>query len=130
VEQALRAGELVARAAVTGASSGVVVAIPIRADLSPRVSAGDRIAVWISTKTCRGVALLSAVTVQEVRNSGSSALSSASTVAVMVRVPAREATVLAGALDIDGAVLRVGILSPDAEADPVGDLDQCAGRQP
>jgi hypothetical protein len=127
----MTSGQLIPRAEVGAPGSGVVVSVPVRAEFAPRVSAGDRLVLWLSTKTCRGLVLLSGVTLQDVRTGGSGPLSSSATVGLTIRVSAADAGRVASALDLDGAVVRIGVL-PDDSTGPVQstDLGTCSAQQP
>jgi hypothetical protein len=130
VKQPLRSGELLAKADVGPAENGVTVTIPIEPENAPKISTGNRITVWLTSKSCRGVAVLSGVTVQDVRSAGSGALSSTGTVSVLVRLSAGDAKRIVTALSITDAVIRVGVLSPDQQPETAADLDSCAGTAP
>ncbi|HEY2042685.1 MAG TPA: SAF domain-containing protein [Jatrophihabitans sp.] len=128
VKQSLRSGELLAKSHLGPAENGVTVTIPIDAQNAPKIASGNRITVWLTTKTCRGVVVLSGITVQEVRSTGSGALSSNAIVNVLVRLSADDAKRVVTALSITDSVIRAGVLSPDQQAAlPGSDLDSCVG---
>jgi uncharacterized protein YcfJ len=128
VHHALRAGELLAVAEVTDPEPGVTVTIPMQPENAPQISRGERITLWLSTKTCRGVVLLSGVPVQDASKAGGSAFGSSAGSLLVVRVSAADARRLVSALDLDGAVLRAGVLSAAERPEPQSDaLAGCAG---
>ncbi|HST46865.1 SAF domain-containing protein [Jatrophihabitans sp.] len=128
VHHALRAGELLAAAEVTDPEPGVTVTIPMQPENAPEVSRGERITLWLSTKTCRGVVLLSGVPVQSAGKVSGSAFGSTAGSLLVVRVSAADARRVVSALDLDGAVLRAGVLSAAERAEPQSDsLAGCAG---
>jgi hypothetical protein len=128
VQHALRAGELLAAAEVTDPEPGVTVTIPMLPENAPEISRGERITLWLSTKTCRGVVLLSGVPVQSAGKVSGSAFGSAAGSLLVVRVSAADARRVVSALDFDGAVLRAGVLSAAEQPEPQsGTLAGCAG---
>ncbi len=54
VHRSLRAGELLAAAELTDPEPGVTVTVPMQPENAPEISRGERITLWLSTKTCRG----------------------------------------------------------------------------
>lgn len=116
VGEDLRAGQLLPRSAVEAAATGVAVTVPVRPENMPRLSRGDRVTLWVSTRTCKGRVLLSGVPVQEVRSSGSGAFASAGSSVLVLRLAAAEAARVVSVLDLDGLVVRVGDLSPGEPA--------------
>jgi SAF domain-containing protein len=125
VRHDLSSGELIARADVVTPTEGVVVALPLAAERAPRISAGERITVWLSTKSCRGSVLLSGVPVQDVRASNG-ALGGAATVGLVLRLSPAEADRVMSVIDIDGASLRAGVLSAAASATAPRDISACS----
>ncbi len=128
VRASMRAGQLLPRAALTAPEQGVAVTIPLRADNLPGISQGDRIVLWVSTKTCKAVVVLSGVPVQSAQKAGGSSFAQDSGWVLVVRIPAVDAKRVVTALDLDGAVIRAGILSDGQQPDPVAaDLSACGG---
>lgn len=128
VRHSLRAGELLALAEVTDPEPGVTVTIPMQPENAPQISRGERITLWLSTKTCRGVVLLSGVPVQDAGKVNGSAFGSAAGSLLVVRVSAADARRVVSALDLDGAVLRAGVLSAAEQPEPQSSsLAACAG---
>ena len=76
VRHALRAGELLAVAEVTDPEPGVTVTVPMQPENAPEISRGERITLWLSTKTCHAVVLLSGVPVQSAGKVSGSAFGS------------------------------------------------------
>lgn len=128
VRRSLRAGELLAAAEVTDPEPGVTVTIPMQPENAPQVSRGERITLWLSTKTCRGVVLLSGVPVQGADKVSGSAFGSATGSLLVVRVSAADARRVVSSLDLEGAVLRAGVLSAAELPEPQSEaLASCAG---
>ena len=128
VRHSLRAGELLAAAEVTDPEPGVTVTIPMQPENAPEISRGQRITVWLSTKSCRGVVLLSGVPVQDAGKVSGSAFGSTAGSLLVVRVSATDARRVVSALDLDGAVLRAGVLSAAELPEPQSSsLAGCAG---
>jgi SAF domain-containing protein len=128
VRHSLRAGELLALAEVTDPESGVTVSIPMQPENAPEIGRGERITLWLSTKTCRGMVLLSGVPVQDAGKVSGSAFGSAAGFLLVVRISAADARRVVSALDLDGAVLRAGVLSAAEQPEPQSSsLAGCAG---
>jgi len=128
VRHSLRAGELLALAEVIDPEPGVTVTIPMQPENAPEISRGERVTVWLSTKSCRGVVLLSGVPVPDAGKVTGSAFGSTAGSLLVVRVSAADATRVVSALDLDGAVLRAGVLSAAERPEPQsGSLAACAG---
>jgi hypothetical protein len=128
VHRSLRAGELLAAAELTAPEPGVTVSIPLQPDNAPKISRGDRITLWLSTKTCHGVVLLSGVPVQSADKVTGSAFGSTTGSLLVVRVSAADAKRVVSSLDLAGAVLRAGVLSAAEQPEPQSDaLAGCAG---
>lgn len=128
VRRSLQAGELLATSELTDPEPGVTVTIPIPFENAPGISRGERITLWLSTKTCRGVVLLSGVPVQSADKVSGSAFGSATGSLLVVRVSAADAKRVVSSLDLDGAVLRAGVLSPAEQPEPqTVELGSCAG---
>jgi hypothetical protein len=128
IKQPLRAGQLLAKSDIGAADNGVTVTIPIQPENAPKIASGNRITVWLTTKACRGVVVLSGVTVQDVRAPGSGALTASTTVNVLVTLSSADAKRTVTALSILDAVIRAGVLSPDQRPEQAStDLDGCVG---
>lgn len=107
----LSAGELLPRTAVRAASTtDTTVPISVRPENAPELARGQRIGVWVSTTYCQAVLVLGDVAVQSVRDAGSG-LSATSFEGVVVRVSQPLAARVFSALGIEGAVIRIGVLS-------------------
>ena len=136
VGRALRAGELIPRSAlVAGPPDETTLTIPVRPENSPEVARGQRVAVWVSNRYCQAVLVIADATVQAVRSAGSGALSAASQESLVVRVSRPLALRVITALGLDGATIRVGVITgvPDPAANQVlpalsGCLDPARGR--
>jgi hypothetical protein len=128
VQRPLRAGELLAVAEVTDPEPGVTVTIPMQPDNAPQIGRGDRITLWLSTKSCHGLVLLSGVPVQSAERVTGSAFGSTTGALLVVRVSAADARRVVSSLDLEGAVLRAGLLSAAEQPEPQSDsLAGCAG---
>lgn len=127
VAQPLTAGMLLSKAALSTPQAGVTVTIPLRPDNGPKIAKGDRITVWLSTKSCQGQVLVSGVPVQGVSQSGDASFGSDGGSVLVVNLPEADAKRVVSALDLDGAVIRAGLLSDGQNADTTAsDLSACA----
>ncbi len=130
VNETVPAGTLLSRTVLATPPSGVSVTIPLRPDNGPKIGRGDRITVWLSTKTCQGLVLISGVPVQSVSSSADASFGSDGGSVLVVNLPAVDARRVVSALDLDGAVIRAGLLSAGQSADPVAtDLTACKAQR-
>lgn len=105
----LSKGELVPVAALGDRPVSTTLSVPFEAGDAPTLRAGQRIEVWVSTKTCPSVVLLADVTVQDVRASDQQ-IGSSGGQNVVLGVSAALADRVITALAADGAVIRAGVL--------------------
>jgi hypothetical protein len=119
------AGELLPRSAVAATPAGTTLTVPLTSDQAPRISRGQEIELWLSSKTCRAVVVLPGATVQDVQSTGGS-FGTSSTENVVIRVPRDQATRVITALGLDGTTIRAGLLGGDPDPDTVlPDLEPC-----
>lgn len=145
----VQAGELVPAGAVARVRPSTTVTVPFAAGSAPELRPGQRIEIWVSSPACASVVVLPQVTVQDVRPDTSSSFTSSGGQDVVISVPPAAAGRIVGALAIDQAQLRAGVLSggvtsaddPPATATPAtatpatggglpADLARCAGTTP
>lgn len=118
----VQAGELVPAGAVATVRPSTTVTVPFAAGNAPELRPGQRIEIWVSSPSCSSVVVLPQVTVQDVRADTSSSFTSSGGQDVVVSVPPAAASRIIGALAIDQAQLRAGVLAGDAGgADGAGD---------
>jgi SAF domain-containing protein len=112
LDRPLARGELVPSAALGSAPPRTTVSVPFAADAAPKLSRGQRIVVWLSTKSCPSVVLLDDVTVQDVHaaDAGSFASGGAGQDVVLSVSPALAQRVNS-ALALDGVTIRAGVLT-------------------
>jgi hypothetical protein len=130
LNRALTRGELVPLAALGTPAALTTVTIPFPADAAPTVAAGQRVEIWLSTKTCRSTVLLADVTVQAVHAAGGGSFSSGGGQNVVVSLSPPLAGRVVDALAQDGAAIRAGVLSGPAVAGANDDLPDLAGCRP
>jgi len=122
----VHAGELVSRAGFGTAAQGVTVSMPLELrNAPPSLSAGDRITVWASGASCGATAVLSGVTVQQVKQGGGSGFGNATALNVVLRLRAEDAAKLVAVMSRDKVILRVGLLSVDQSVDKPADSVGC-----
>jgi hypothetical protein len=126
VSRPIRAGELVPKSAIAAAGPATTVTIPLGADDAPRISAGQRVTVWVSTALCPTAVVLADVAVQSVQSSRSGALAAGGGEDIVVRVSPTLAQRVIEALAIDGGQLRAGVLdgAPTATGE-LTELSEC-----
>jgi hypothetical protein len=133
LNRALTSGELIPVAALGVPAALTTVTVPLAADAAPALATGQRVEIWLSTKTCAAVVLLADVTVQDVHASDGGSFTSTGGQSVVVSVPRALAGRVVSALARDGATIRAGILTGPAQSaanDGLPDLDGCAARRP
>jgi hypothetical protein len=121
-------GQLVPGTAVRPADSAATVVVPLAADAGPRLSAGQRIRVWVATPSCSPRVLLDDVPVQAVRNPDGGSFSAAGGQTVTLDVAPPLADRVVDALAIDKSVLRAARL--DGPVGPVAALPDLAPCHP
>ena len=123
---AVGAGELLPRSAVGPTSSRTTITIPLSDDHAPKIAAGDRITLWLSTKLCPAATVLSDSAVQEVRTTGAAGFGVGGGEALVVRLTAPDAARVVRALSFSDAVIWAGVLDgPVSPPQALPDLAAC-----
>ncbi|WP_157749503.1 SAF domain-containing protein [Jatrophihabitans sp. GAS493] len=123
------AGELIPRSAIGTTAATTTVTVPLQAGEAPKLSRGERLQLWISTKSCPATVVLSDVTVQDVQSTGGGLAADGGQSAV-VRVPPALAQRVVTALGISDATLRAGVVTGRSQPDSnesLPDLTNCGG---
>lgn len=108
----LARGELVPTAALGSATPRTTVSVPFAADAAPKLSRGQRIVVWLSSKSCPSALLLDDVTVQDVHAADAGSFASGGAGQdVVLSVSRTLAQRVNSALAIDGVTIRAGVLT-------------------
>lgn len=128
VNRNLAAGELLPRAVLGDANSMMTMTVPLTSDQAPKISRGQRITLWVSTKTCQARVVVGGALVQEVDGAGGGSFGTSSAENVVIRVGSADAQRVITALDLDGAVVRAGVLGNPNQAEPPDDLTGCGAR--
>jgi hypothetical protein len=129
LNRAVARGELVARSALDVPPPSTTLVVPLGPDAAPRLAAGERIAVWLSTASCPSVLLIPDVTVQSARPASNGVFDSSGGQSVVVQVPPAAATRVVSALAMDGARLRAGVLlGPTGSDAALPDIESCRAR--
>jgi hypothetical protein len=123
-------GELVPRAALGAAPALTTIVIPLAPDDAPDLHAGDRIELWLSTKTCPSVALLRDAAVQNVRRSSDGSFGSNPGQDVTLSLDPALARRAVAALALDSATVRAGVLTGGDADEALPDLSGCGGSAP
>jgi SAF domain len=124
----LGSGELLPASAVGRPPAHTVITVPLGPDTAPPLDSGERIEIWLSTKTCPSVVLLADVPVQDVRPPSSGAFGANGGQDVVLDVAPQQADRVVTALALEGATLRAGVLSgPPRTAPDLPPIDGCAG---
>jgi hypothetical protein len=122
-------GELLPVAAVDRPAPQTTVTVPLASGAAPDLRKGQRIELWVSTKTCSSVVVLPDVAVQAVHtDSGGSFSSGAAGQDVVISVAPELADRVVTALALDEATVRAGVLVGAAAASTaeLSDLAACA----
>ena len=75
VTRQVTAGELLPRAALAATDAATTITVPLTSTNAPRVQRGQRLQLWVSTRSCSATAVLADVTVQDVQSTGGGAFS-------------------------------------------------------
>ena len=125
------AGELMPASALAVAPALTTVTIPFPDAQAPALRVGERIEIWLSTKSCASVVLLPDAAVQDVSSAGGGSFSTSDGQNVTLSLPPGLAARMVAALAVDGGVLRAGILTgPAQDAATLPDLSGCASPTP
>ena len=125
--RAIGAGELLPRSAVGSSGASTTVAVPLSADVAPRIKAGQRIRIWVSTKACPSATVLADAAVQSVQDSQGGGFGAAGGEDVVLRLSALDAQRVIEALALKGATIRAGLLTgPSQPATDLTPLTSCA----
>jgi hypothetical protein len=125
----LFAGQPLTRPAVVNTPPATTLTVPLSSDQAPSVARGQRIELWLSSKSCHANVILPSVVVQDVQTGGGGAFGTSTAENVVIRVPASDAARVVTALGLDGTVIRAGLLSgkPDPAAGiALQDLTHCS----
>jgi hypothetical protein len=126
--RSLTKGELLPSGALGTPTARTTVNVPFAADAAPKINRGQRIIVWLSTKSCPSVVLLPDVTVQDVRAADAGSFASGGAGQdVVLSVSPDLAKRVAAALAIEDVTIRAGVLTGVAPAAPttLPALDSC-----
>lgn len=107
----LRAGELLPRAVLANPAPAMTMTVPLTTDQAPKIDRGQKITLWVSTKKCQARVVVAGVTVLEVDSGGGGSFGTSSAEHVVVRLGPDDAARVITALDLDGAVVRAGVVS-------------------
>jgi hypothetical protein len=125
VNRPISAGELLPRAALVSAAPAMTITVPLTSDQAPTISRGQLITLWVSTKTCQARVVVAGAAVQEVDAAGGGSFGTSSAFNVVVRLGPDDAERVITALDLDGAVVRAGVVAGDPKQSPPQDLAAC-----
>ena len=125
VNRPIGAGELLPRDALGGGAPVMTMTVPLTSDQAPKIASGQKITLWVSTKTCQAKVVVGGVLVKEVDGAGGGSFGTSSTENVVVSLDPGEADQVITALDLDGAVVRAGVLSDPDRVPPPDDLKSC-----
>lgn len=131
LNRALGRGELLPAAALGSPDPSTTITVPFASGAAPKLRAGERIVVWLSTRACPSTVLLGEVTVQSVADSSGSAFGSGGGQNVVVAVPPALAQRIVTALAFDSPVIRAGVLAGPARPaanENLPDINRCGAR--
>jgi hypothetical protein len=121
------AGELLPRSAVGQTTASTTVTIPLSADVAPKIKAGQRITVWVSTKACPSATVLADSAVQEVQDAQGAGFGSSGGEDVVLRLSGEDAQRVIEALALKNGTIRAGVLTgPASTGTSLPVLSSCA----
>lgn len=119
LDRAVAKDELVPSAAVAEMKPRTTVTVPFASGAAPRLRAGQRIEVWVSTASCASVVLLPDVTVQDVRSDSDASFGGGTgRQDVVISVEPGLAGRVIAALAIADAQIRAGVLVGGRQTTP------------
>lgn len=124
----LAKGELLPAAVLGVSPARTTVNVPFAADAAPRLSRGQRIVVWLSTKSCPSIVLLPEVTVQDVHAADPGTFASGGTGQdVVLSIAPELAKRMVEALALADSTIRAGVLTGPSGSPASGlpGLDSC-----
>lgn len=125
VNRPLNAHELLPAAALSATGPGTMVSVPLPGGDAPPMTRGERVRLWVSTKSCRADVVLADVAVQDVSGTGGTFGTGAGQT-LTLRMPPEDAARVVQALGFDSAVLRVAVLTGPPDRIRPGSLAGCA----
>jgi hypothetical protein len=123
----LSSGELLPATALGAPAASMTVTVPFANGAAPKLRAGQRIVVWLSTRACPSTVLLDDVTVQSVGDASGSAFASGGGQNVVVAVAPVLAQRIVTALAFDSPMIRAGVLAGPTRHGANDDLTDIAG---
>jgi SAF domain-containing protein len=129
LNRAVTAGELLPASALARPRPQTTVTVPLASGAAPDLRKGQRIELWVSTKTCPSVVVLPDVTVQAVHADGSGSFSAGTGGQdVVISVDPALADRVITALALDDGTVRAGVLVGAAAGSTaeLADLDACS----
>jgi hypothetical protein len=136
LNRAVGAGELLPADAVAKPVPQTTITVSLAGGAAPDLRKGQRIELWVSTKTCSSLVVLPDVTVQAVRaDTGGSFSSGTGGQDVVISVAPALADRVITALALDGATVRAGVLVGEPAAAGgsdagLSDLEACSPAPP
>lgn len=124
--RAIARGELLPAAALQVTPALTTVTVPLATGQAPRLSTGQRIELWISTKRCPTAVLLYDATVQAVQGIDPNALAGDADQSVTLSLVPDQASRVVTALAIEDVTVRAGVLSGPDVTGSLPDLATCA----
>jgi len=127
VNRNLTSGELLPRTALSSSNATVTMTVPLTSDQAPKITRGQKITLWVSTRSsrCQAQVVVGAALVQDVESAGGGSFGTSSAENVVVRLSPADARQIVAVLDLDDAVVRAGALSNPDQAPPPDPLDGC-----
>lgn len=128
VNRPLSAHELLPGSALSRTAPGTMVSVPLPSGDAPPMARGERVRLWVSTKSCRAKVVLADVAVQDVSSTGGGTFGTGTGQTLALRVRPDDASRVVQALGFDAALVRAALLtgSPDPQAAQQGSLAGCA----
>jgi hypothetical protein len=111
LDRPLSAGELLPWAVLANPAPAMTMTVPLTTDQAPKIDRGQRITLWVSTKKCQARVVVEGVVVLEVDSGGGGSFGTNSAENVVVRLGPDDAARVITALDLDGAVVRAGVVT-------------------
>lgn len=126
VNRPLSAHGLLPGSALSGTAPGTMISVPLPSGDAPPMARGERVRLWVSTKSCQARVVLADVAVQDVASTGGGTFGTGTGQTLALRVSPGDAQRVVQALSLDSAVVRAAVLAGPPDPAPQGGLSGCA----
>jgi hypothetical protein len=125
VNRPLSAHGLLPGSALSSTAPGTMISVPLPSGDAPPMARGERVRLWVSTKSCQARVVLTDVAVQDVASTGGGTFGTGTGQTLALRVSPGDAQRVVQALSLDSAVVRAAVLTGPPDPAAQGGLSGC-----